>query len=103
MSRIIELTGVNVTTEVVSPVTEIHWNPTTNDGSVVFHTSRMLWIDGEYVSTNREAGFAVNISEIMQKTFTINLPDGGTFEMPGILLMAGIKQAFHDLYEEKHA
>lgn len=101
-TRIIETTAP-VKRETVAPRTELFWEPTTNEGRVVFHMQEIMTIDGvetARVSTGRlERDFA----SMATRTFSVPDGHGGTIEVPMLLVMATMKQAFDEFHNEDFA
>lgn len=93
MARI-EETEEGVTTDIIAPKIVIDWNPILNDGPVFFHMERMVrGPEGQLLSMTHEAIMPKKISDILQRTITLNI-GGNDVEFQGALLMGLIKQVF---------
>lgn len=96
MSRITETTNATIRTEAVSPRITIHWNPVDDSGFIQFQTSRMEFINDEFVRLLPEDDLTISIEDFMQRPVMV----AGQEVQPE--LVAGyIKALFDGLYVER--
>jgi hypothetical protein len=99
MSRIRSVTNVEIIEEAVAPKTTILWNPTNNDGLVLFECQLMRWVDDEYQGMRPDRTISVPLADLLPRVFNVETPDG-VVPVPAALVMLTLKKAFDVLYVE---
>lgn len=99
-ARITTATG-EITAEVVAARTELIWDAMTDSGKVRFHMEKVTTIDGSLVSREPAGTMEHAFDLIMARTWTVPDGQGGTVEVPTVLVMGTIKAAFDTLFNEQ--
>lgn len=102
MSRVIHEAAADLVSEALAPVTEIQWNPATNEGQVVFRVERFTWLGERLLARTPERDVVVPLSEVLADTFEVATPDGVVL-VPGALVAGAIKVAFDRYYLARSA
>lgn len=90
----------HVETEALSPVTTIHWNPTSNTGAIQYAVQRYarLTADGSYFGAPAVDGIIVVPLEVaMTETVEVQT-EGGPVQVPLLLVAGAIKAHFAKHY-----
>lgn len=111
-SRIIEETNITRIAEAIASKVEIHWDVVTNNAQIQFWVNQAITENGEFKGLEHDTRsefrpLSVNFADIAGRTFVVPVArdaEGNvtaTANVPAMLLMGAIKQAFHELYTEK--
>lgn len=106
MSRTSTSTG-EMLEEIIAPKIQIDWNAVTNRGQVYFHMARLVSLDGVPVAQQDLPNMMVcSLEDLLPRTFTVVTgqdADGNptTTDVPAMLVMATLKTAFAQLFDEK--
>jgi hypothetical protein len=103
MQRVTIVENATITNEVLAPNTEIQWNPITNEGNLVFRCEQFTWHGETLVARTPADSVVVPLSEVMPRVFEIPDGQGGTMQVPALMVMAAIKVAFDTFYSEQQA
>ena len=88
--------NASVMTEILSPSTEIQWNPEDNTGQLVFRCERYTFLDGERVGRTPVDPLVVPLAQVFGRVF-----DTVAGPIPAEVVMLGIKAAFDTLWSEE--
>ena len=102
MSLVTEQQGT-ILTRLFATRTDIQWDPATNDGKILFSIDKFTYVDGELVSRQPQNGIMSDLGPLLGKVFDVEVSPGNIVQVPGALIMAAMKKAFEELYEEKTA
>lgn len=83
--------------------TEVIWDPDTNGGVVSFHMEKFTYLDEVLLSRISDGVIRGIMPVILERIFQIDDGQGGIIPVPGALVMATMKKAYEELYEEEQA
>lgn len=96
MSRTVVIENATVKREYVAPTTVVHWDPVSNNGTLVFHVHELLYINGELVQSSPKTSTSIELSSLIEKTYQVEVAPGVFQDVPGGLIMLAFKAAFEE-------
>ena len=99
---LVETAEGTITTKRFAVRTEIQWDPATNGGGIIFYVEKFTYLDGVLLSRVADGYIRGDLAELMERTFVVPIGPETTMDVPAPLVMATMKKAYEDLYEEQN-